>query len=71
MDLEKTRSQLQEECITLDEVLKKSKQKEVCIVFLLFTRKMIRLSSFCVTNHDNSYPTVNKKFNIVVNLCLV
>jgi hypothetical protein len=30
MDLEKRRSHLQEECITLDGALKKSKQKEVC-----------------------------------------
>jgi hypothetical protein len=33
MDLEKRRSHLQEECITLDGALKKSKQKEVCFHF--------------------------------------
>jgi hypothetical protein len=34
MDLEKRRGQLQEECTALDGVLKKSKQKEVCIILL-------------------------------------
>ena len=34
MDLEKRRGRLQEECAALDGVLKKSKQKEVCIILL-------------------------------------
>ena len=57
MDLEKRRGQLQEECTALDGVLKKSKQKEVCIIllshfFCVFQFYQIKLSVYIFSKDE-------------------